>query len=94
MPFELRYSREAVQDLRDLRAREQAAVVHQVEAVLAVNPTLVGRSKVKRLRQPAPADYRLRVGELRVFYNVQQMTVRVVRVLSKEDASSYLGGRS
>ena len=59
-----------------------------------MNPTVVSKSRVKRLREPAPTQYRLRVGEFRVFYDVDQDTVLVIQVLSKQDSLEYLGGSS
>ena len=91
MPFELRYSDEAVEQLKKLRAYDRAAIMHQIEQVLMVNPTLESKAKVKLLRQPAPTQYRLRVGEFRVFYDVVQEAVLVIQILSKEEAIAFLG---
>ena len=66
----------------------------QIEQVLLVNPTLESKARVKLLRQPAPTQYRLRVGEFRVFYDVVQETVLVIQILSKEEAIGYLGEQS
>lgn len=92
MPFELRYSEEAVNQLKALRAFDRAAVIDQIEKVLAVNPTLESKVGIKRLRQPAPTQYRLRVGEMRVFYDVDQDVVLIIQILSKQDSIGYLGG--
>ncbi|MGH9844064.1 MAG: type II toxin-antitoxin system RelE family toxin [Blastocatellia bacterium] len=59
---------------------------------MAINPTLVSKAKVKLLKQPAPTEYRLRVKDFRVFYNVEGENVLIVTVLGKEDAISYLSG--
>jgi mRNA-degrading endonuclease RelE of RelBE toxin-antitoxin system len=69
-------------------------VLDGIERRLGVAPTRVSRSAVKRLRQPAPAEYRLRVGEFRVFYVVRGETVMVRRILSKRDSLKYLGEAS
>jgi mRNA interferase RelE/StbE len=90
MAFEARYSDEAIEQLKNLRAFDRTAVLDQVEQVLLVNPTLESKAKVKRLRQPAPTEYRLRVGEFRVFYNVSGEVVEIAQILSKENASGYL----
>jgi mRNA interferase RelE/StbE len=74
MPYEVRYSSEAVEQLKKLRAFDQVAILDQMEQVLSINPTLESRSRVKRLREPAPTQYRLRVGEFRIFYDVEQET--------------------
>jgi mRNA-degrading endonuclease RelE of RelBE toxin-antitoxin system len=60
--------------------------------VLTVNPTLESKARVKRLREPAPAQYRLRVGEFRVFYDVAEDHVDILTILRKEDAIAYLEG--
>jgi mRNA-degrading endonuclease RelE of RelBE toxin-antitoxin system len=66
--------------------------MHQIKLVLSVNPTLESKGRVKQLRQPAPTQFRLRVGEFRVFYDVEQPVVYVVQILSKKDSIAYLEG--
>ena len=60
--------------------------------MLTVDPTVVSKSRIKRLREPAPTQYRLRVGEFRVFYDVEEEAVLIIQVLSKQDSIGYLGG--
>jgi mRNA-degrading endonuclease RelE of RelBE toxin-antitoxin system len=94
MPFEVRYSDEAVEQLKKVRAYDRAAIIDQIEQILMVNPTLESKAKLKLLRQPAPTQYRLRVGEFRVFYDVVQEAVLVIQILTKEEAIAYLGEQS
>ncbi len=94
MRFEVSYSDEAVEQLKTLRAHDRAAIMDQIEQVLMVNPTLESKARVKLLRQPAPTQYRLRVGEFRVFYDVVQEAVLVIQILSKEESIAYLGEQS
>ena len=94
MAYEVRYSNEALEQLKRLRALDRAAILDQIEQVLIVNPTTESKARVKQLRQPAPTQYRLRVGEFRVFYDVDQVTVLIIHVLSKTDSIDYLGGSS
>ena len=94
MVYVVRYSNEAVEKLKRLRAFDQTAILDQIEQVLSVIPTMESKARVKRLRQPAPTQYRLRVGEFRVFYDVDQVTVLIINVLSKMDSIDYLGGSS
>ena len=94
MPYEIRYSSEAVEQLKKLRVFDRTAILDQVEQVLGVNPTVVSKSPVKRLHEPAPTQYRLRVGEFRVFYDVDQDAVLIIQVLSKQESLDYLGGSS
>ena len=94
MAYEVRYSNEALEQLKSLRAFDQTAILDQIEQVLSVHPSMESKARVKRLRQPSPTQYRLRVGEFRVFYDVDQVTVLIINVLSKTDSIGYLGGSS
>jgi mRNA interferase RelE/StbE len=94
MPHEIRYSAQAVEQLIKLKTVDRTAVFDTIEAILSVNPTLVSKSRVKLLREPSPTQYRLRVGEFRVFYDVNDDVVLVVQILSKRDSLDYLGGSS
>ena len=94
MPFELRYSEAAVGQLRKLRAFDRAMILREIEQVLGVNPTLESKAKIKLLRPPAPTQYRLRVGEFRVFYDVFAETVNIIQVLGKDDCIAYLEATS
>lgn len=57
-----------------------------------MNPIIVSKSRIKRLREPAPTQYRLRVGEFRVFYDVEEQAVLIIQILSKQDSIDYVGG--
>ena len=72
MPIEIRYSTKAVRQLRGCRAFDQATILDEIERTLTVNPTLQSKAKVKKLQQPAPTQFRLRVGNFRVFYDVDE----------------------
>jgi mRNA-degrading endonuclease RelE of RelBE toxin-antitoxin system len=91
MPYEIRYSDEAVKQLRKLRVYDRKAILDQIEQVLMANPTVVSKARVKQLRDPAPTQYRLRVGEFRVFYDVAEEAVLIIQVLSKQASLHYLG---
>jgi mRNA interferase RelE/StbE len=92
MPYEIRYSNECFDQLKTLRAFDRTAILDQIEQVLSVNPTVVSRTRIRRLREPAPTQYRLRVGEFRVFYDVEEAAVLVIQILGKQESIDYLGG--
>ncbi len=50
----------------------------------------LSRSRIKRLRGTSRPQYRLRVDEIRVFYDVKEGTVEVLAVVEKPEASSWL----
>jgi mRNA interferase RelE/StbE len=90
MAYEVRYSKESLEQLKKIRAHNRAEIVDQIKQSLTTNPTTTGKSRIKRLRQPAPTEYRLRVGDFRVYYDVDQQSVYIVQILSKGDSISYL----
>lgn len=90
MRFEILLAPEAVEDLRSLKASVRAGVREAIEEHLRHAPEKVSRSRVKRLRGLARPQYRLRVGEVRIFYDVSGATVEVLAVVAKSEAESWL----
>jgi mRNA interferase RelE/StbE len=90
MRFEILLAPEAVEDLRSLKASLKAAVRDALEEHLRREPEKVSRSRIKRLRGLSRPQYRLRVGEVRVFYDVAGDTVGVLAIVAKSEAESWL----
>jgi mRNA-degrading endonuclease RelE of RelBE toxin-antitoxin system len=90
MRFEILLAPEAVEDLRKLKAGERAAVEEALETHLRHEPTKTSRSRIKRLRGVARPQYRLRVEEVRVFYDVSSSIVEVLAIVPKPEAESWL----
>jgi mRNA interferase RelE/StbE len=90
MPFEIVLFSEAVSDLRRLSAFERAKVREAIEVHLRHEPTKVSKSRIKRLRELAHPQYRLRVDDLRVFYDVKGEEVQVLAIVAKADADAWL----
>ncbi len=61
-----------------------------VDRYLRQNPTRTSKSRIKRLRGMAQPQFRLRVGEIRVFYDAAEQTVQVLAIIGKEQASAWL----
>ena len=61
-----------------------------MERHLRHEPEKLSRSRIKRLRGLARPQYRLRVGEVRVFYDVEEDRVEVLAVIDKAEASAWL----
>ena len=90
MRFEIVLAPEAVADLRRLRAKLRTAVREALETHLRHEPTKTSRSRIKRLRGLSRPQYRLRVDEVRVFYDVSGSTVEVLAIVAKSEAESWL----
>ena len=90
MPFAIVLAPEAVEDLERLKASVRATVRTALEAHLRHEPRKTSRSRIKRLRGLARPQYRLRVGEVRVFYDVSNATVEILAIVAKSEAQSWL----
>jgi len=90
MRYEILLAPEAVEDLRSLKANVRAAVREALEAHLRHEPQKVSKSRIKPLRGLSRPQYRLRVDEVRVFYDVVGSTVEVLAIVSKSEAESWL----
>lgn len=90
MRFAIILAPEAVGDLRRLKANVRTAVREALETHLRHEPTKTSRSRIKRLRGLSRPQYRLRVGEVRVFYDVSGSTVEVLAIVAKSEAESWL----
>lgn len=92
MRFEIQLAPEAVEDLRSLKANVRAEVREAIEKHLRHEPKRESRSRIKRLGGLSQPQYRLRVGEIRVFYDVLRSQVQVLAIVSKEEATKWLSG--
>lgn len=90
MPFAIVLAPEAVGDLKNLKANVRAVVRVAFETHLRHEPTKTSRSRIKRLRGHDRPQYRLRVDDVRVFYDVSNSTVEILAVVSKSDAAAWL----
>ena len=90
MRFAILLAPEASEDLRRLKAGERTAVKEALETHLRHEPTKTSRSRIKRLRGIARPQYRLRVEEVRVFYDVSGSTVEILAIVPKPEAESWL----
>ena len=64
---------------------DQVAILDAIERYLSDAPKRVSRRTIKKLEPPVLAEYRLRVGDYRVFYDVydDRQTVLVVAIRFK-----------
>ena len=90
MPFDIVLAPEAVDDLRRLTASVRATVRIALETHLRHEPEKKSRSCIKRLRGLLRPQYRLRVDEVRVFYDVSGAIVEILAIVAKSEADSWL----
>src|SRR5882672_11355877 len=90
MRFEIILAPEAAEDFKKLKAALRATLRTALETHMRHEPTKTSRSRIKRLRGLRRPQYRLRVGEVRVFYDVSGTTVEVLAIVAKSEAESWL----
>jgi mRNA interferase RelE/StbE len=90
MDYDIVLAPEAVQDLRDLKANLRAEVRDSMEIHLRHEPTKTSKSRIKRLRGLSRPQFRLRVGDVRVYYDVIEETVEILAIVPKDEADRWL----
>lgn len=90
MPYDIILAPEAVEDLQRLKANMRATVRTALAAHLRHQPTRLSKSRIKRLRGLLRPQYRLRVDEIRVFYDVQEQIVEILAIIDKSEADAWL----
>lgn len=93
--FRVEYTTEAMGHLAALTAHQTAVVLDEVERKLRHQPTLPARNR-KLLRANPVAPWELRIGELRVYFDVEESPAAVVTVRAiglKVRERVFIGGK-
>lgn len=90
MRYEVLFAPEAVNDLQHLKADDRSTVRDAIERSLRHAPTQTSKSRIKRLQGVSRPQFRLRVGDIRVFYDVRESAVEVLAVVAKSEAAEWL----
>lgn len=85
LPYDISYSDSATRNLVGIRVYYRGAIIDAIELHLGFTPTQESRTTIKKMSQPYWAQYRLRVGTFRVYYDVDEARrlVQIHRVLEK-----------
>jgi len=92
MRYEIVLAPQVAEAYRALQAYCRAEVRDALERHLQHQPTRASKSRIKRLRGLSRPQYRLRVGEVRVFYDVTHETVEILAIVTKAEAARWLAG--
>jgi mRNA interferase RelE/StbE len=90
MRYEILFAPEAVQDFKHLSARDRSTVKEAIEKHLRFEPQKISKSRIKKLQGIRRPQYRLRVEEIRVFYDIVEATVEVLAIIPKSKATEWL----
>jgi len=94
MRFVLELTGTAIEDLTCFKKYEQRLILDQIEVQLTYEPATETRNR-KPLEPNALADWELRIGVYRVFYDVDatQPAVTIKAVGYKEHNRLFIGGK-
>ena len=90
MRYEIIFAPQAVIDFKRLPAHERSLLRDEIEVHLRYSPGKVAQSRIKRLRGMKKPQYRLRVGELRIFYDIAEQEVHILAIVEKQKAAAWL----
>ncbi len=94
MSYRIVYTRPALAHLRGLPARQRATVIDEVSQQLPYEPTVATQNR-KPLRPNPLASWELRIGDLRVYYDVAEdpePEVDIVAIGIKQRNRVYIAG--
>ena len=90
MRFEIVLAPSAAKELQALPAHLRSIVRDAIERHLRFEPKKLSKSRIKRLRGLDRPQYRLRVADTRVFYDVTETRVEVLAIVPKVQAEAWL----
>ena len=90
MRYEIIFAPETIQDFKRLSARNRSIVRDEIEKHLRYEPHKISKSRIKRLRGISRPQYRLLIGKIRVFYDVEKQDVEVLAIVPKSKAAAWL----
>ncbi|MFN8487068.1 MAG: hypothetical protein U0350_05705 [Caldilineaceae bacterium] len=94
MRYTILFSSQAEDDLLALRATDRAKVLDTIEIHLRYEPDKESKSRIKRLQGYRWPRYRLRIDEIRTFYDIfyeeEEGVVEILAILEKAAAMKWL----
>ena len=90
MKYEIILAPEAVQDMKALDANDRAKIKDLIEKHLRHAPTKISKSRIKKLRGLRHPQYRLRIDDIRVFYDIDDKKVQILAIISKSQSAKWL----
>lgn len=94
MRYKIVFTPEAREDLLALSAYVRKKILDAIEIHLRYEPERVSKSRIKRLESMESPQYRLRIDEIRAFYDVLYLTgenrVDILAIKEKAEAMRWL----
>jgi mRNA interferase RelE/StbE len=73
-----------------MKANVRVTIREAIETHLRHEPKKTSRSRIKRLRGLRQPQFRLRIEDVRVFYDVTGENVEILAIVTKSEAETWL----
>ena len=83
-------SPEARESLRKLKGNLRSQIRDGIIDHLSFEPEKVSKSRIKRLKGLEKPQYRLRIDDVRIYYDINKNTVEILAIVTKEIALEWL----
>jgi mRNA interferase RelE/StbE len=90
MKYSIILSPDAVENLRNMMANLRSMVREGIIEHLSYEPEKTSKSRIKRLKGIEKPQYRLRIDDIRIYYDVGEYSVEILAIVSKEIAKEWL----
>ncbi len=95
MAYRIEYYPDAIEHLKELTKRNQSIIFNAIENQLTYQPNIETKQK-KKMRPNQIAPWELRVGNFRIYYDIEidsQSTVIILAIGIKERNKIYIGNK-
>ena len=90
MKYEIILSPDARNSLQKLKGNLRSIIRDGIIEYLSFEPEKVSKSRIKRLKGIEKPQFRLRIDDIRIYYDVIENTVEILAIVTKELASEWL----
>ena len=82
---------QAIEDLDKIQKYYASKIIDGIEIHLSYRPDFLSKSRIKRLRGKQESDFRLRIDDYRIFYNIDKLekVVYILRILHKNETTQF-----
>lgn len=88
--FKILFSPSAQREIEELEVDDALQLAKDVKTYLEASPLPFGKTRIKKLTGFTPPLYRLRSGNLRVYYRIISKEVVILAVTHKKDSERLL----
>ena len=88
--FRIEIQKQAYRDLEALGKGDRLPILEEIQKYLSTAPFLPAKTRIKKMTGFNPTLYRLRIGDFRAYYRIQNQTVIILAILHKKETKRWL----